>query len=560
VSKSLPFGLKQAHPPQREAHDAFYRVDKQGPRRFEVGIPMRDGVELAATVFMPAASELPAPAILRGTPYDKDDVIAEERHLEHGYVIVNYDTRGRGKSEGEWQPCSMVDAYDGHDAVEWVAAQEWCSGAVGAEGLSYDGWTTMATVSQQPPHLKAAIPFSAAGRWQEEFPFTHGCFQQFFVWWWAMVRRRIVEELDDVPALLEMLPIESAGDVLEPAGPGWREFMDHETLDELWRARRWDGEYHFDVPCLHVTGWHDREDIHGAFHHYEQMIADSPARDRQWLLVGPWSHVSTLYPTDTCDGVRYPDASLDMEAIRVRFFDHFLKGADNGVDAAPRVQIYDPGAGSWQVRPAWKGGTKPLDLFLATDGRLAAEPGEEGLDRYVYDPMKPNGLRFPTDVVPLEPPLDLGDFEAQDGVVGWTGEPLAEDVTVRGWGEFELWAASDREDTEWYAKLADVDPEGRALWVGWGCLRASFGEDPRHPAALTPGEPRRYGIEMTPTFHTFKAGHRFRVLVSSSEFPWFARNMNRFEPLKQQSDPLVATNTVFHGGAMASCLHLEVER
>ncbi|MBS1677939.1 MAG: CocE/NonD family hydrolase [Actinobacteria bacterium] len=561
----LPFGMPPATD-LRSHFDAALNVDLDQPHKLEVSIPMRDGVELAATVFLPAASERPAPAILEGTPYDKeplsnvdDPVLAETRHIDNGYAIVNYDTRGRGKSEGEWQAFSMYDAWDGHDVVEWVAAQDWCTGAVGQEGLSYDGWTTMATVSQNPPHLKAAIPFSPAGRWQQEIPYTYGCCQLFFVWWYVYVRRRISEGLGSTPELLEMLPIEAAGEKIKPAGTGWREYMDHEGLDELWRSRRWDGEYTFDTPLLHVTGWHDREDIHGAFHHYEQMMAHSPARENQWLLVGPWSHVSTLWPTDEHKGVHYPDAALDMPAIKLRFFDHFLKGEDNGVDTEPRVRLYDPGAKEWTVREAWKGGTKPFDLYLAGDGKLAAEAGEDGEDGYAYDPAKPNGMKLKLDTLPLEPNLDLAELEAQDGVIGWTGEPLAEDVIVRGWGELELWAATDREDTEWYVKVADVDPDGKALWVGWGCLRASFADDLETPTAVTPNEPRLYSIELTPTFHTFKAGHRFRVLLSSSEYPWYARNMNRFEPIKGQKDPLVATNTAFHGSARPSRLRLEVE-
>ncbi|MBS1677953.1 MAG: CocE/NonD family hydrolase [Actinobacteria bacterium] len=558
-SDRLPFGLAPTEVPLRRLRDAMTYVDLTAVREFEVGIPMRDGVELAATVHLPAAAELPAPAIVRATPYNKDRHPEETRHEEHGYAVVHYDTRGRGKSEGEWQPFSMVDAYDGHDAIEWIAAQDWCTGACGAEGLSYDGWTTMATVSQNPPHLKAAIPFSAAGRWQEELPYLHGCLQLFFVWWFAMNRRRILDALHEPEKMIAMLPVAAAGEVIDMAGPGWREYVGHETLDEMWQARRWDGEYDFDTPCLHVCGWHDREDIHGTFHHYEEMLAGSPAADRQWLLVGPWTHASVSLPDDEYKGEHYPDAALDMRAIQLRFYDHFLKGEDNGVAAEPRVQLYDPGTKRWQVRESWAGGTRPFELFLAGGGRLAGEPGADGADGYRYDPMRPNGMLFPPDVWPLEPNLDLAELEAQDGVIGWTGDSLDTDLTVRGWGELELWAATDREDTEWYVKLADVDPDGRALWVGWGCLRASFSPDPRNPAPVVPGEPRRYAIELAPTFHTFKAGHRLRILLASSEYPWFARNLNRFEPIARQSDPLVATNTAFHGAARPSRLRLRVE-
>ena len=332
-----------------------------------------------------------------------------------------------------------------------------------------------ATVSQQPPHLKAAMPFSAGWPLAGGNPLHTAASRIFFVWWWAMVRRRILEQARSVVELLRPLADRCGGGTAGAGRAGLAEFMGHETLDELWRSRRWDGQYDFDVPCLHVTGWHDREDITGAFHHYEEMIAHSPAP--QWLLVGPWSHVSSPLALPALCRRPFPDASLDMTAIELRFFDHFLKGEDNGVEEEPRVRITTR-APAWQTRPGWKGDTRELELFLGSDRKLLEQGGAEGEDSYRYDPMNPDGLRFPIEDLPLEPPLDLGEFEEQDGVIGWTGEPLGKDVTVRGWGELEVWAASDREDTEWYAKIADVDPDGKCLWVGWGCLRASFGEDP----------------------------------------------------------------------------------
>ena len=556
----LPFGVPLPERPPREKLDELLAVDLSAPRELEVGIPMRDGIELAADVYLPAAAELPAPAIVVGTPYDKSGPFSDGAvYRDSGYVAVVYDTRGRGTSEGVFHPNSESDGRDGHDVVEWTAAQEWCTGKVGAAGTSYLGWVVFATMAERPPHLAAGIPTSAAGRWQEELPYTYGCMWLYTAYWYAYVRRRILDHSLEVGDLMHVLPIEALGEVIDPVGPGWEETMTHDTLDELWRARRWDGEYEFDVPCLHITGWHDREDIWGTFHHYENMLESSPARDRQWLLVGPWSHSSSRSPSDSYAGVPTPGAGLDMDAIHVRFFDRFLKGEDNGVDEEPRVRMYDPGRRRWEVRESWAGDTRERQLFLATGGALAAAAGEAGEDTYRYDPMQPNGIPFDVDAPLWEPPLDLRELEAQDGVLTWTSPPLEEAVTVRGWGEVVLFAASDREDTEWHLKLADVEPDGRSLFVAWGCLRASYGEDATAPAALTPGEVREYSVELTPAFHTFEPGHRIRVVLAGSEFPWFARNLNRFEPVAKQSEPLVATNTVHHGAARPSRLRLRVE-
>jgi putative CocE/NonD family hydrolase len=373
--------------------------------------------------------------------------------------------------------------------------------------------------------------------------------------WFAFVRRRINDRSRKVSELVKILPLEDIGEAIDPAGPGWREFMEHETLDELWRSRRWDGEYDFDVPVLTVTGWHDRENLWGAFHHYENMVATSPAADRQWLLVGPWSHVSTRWTSDLYSGVEYPGARVDMTAIHVRYFDCFLKGEKNGVDAEPRIHLYDPGAAEWKVRERWQGDTVERRIYLGGHGGMGEIPGDDGTDSYVYDPLRPNGIDFDVDALPWEPPLNLAPLEAQDGVLIWTSDPLPADLTVRGWGEVEIHAASDREDTEWHVKLAD----GASLFVAWGCLRASHGEDPESPAAIVPGVVNRYSIELTPAFHTFKAGHRIRLLLASSEYPWFARNLNRFEPIAVQSEPLRATNMIYHGATCPSCLKLAVE-
>lgn len=564
VPADLPFGLPLPATPPRDEFDARMSQDPLGPRRIEVGIEMRDGVELAADVYLPAASQLPAPAIVVGTPYDKSGPFEElAAYQDAGYIGVYFDTRGRGKSEGVFQPRSLQDGADGHDVVEWVAAQEWCDGSVGMTGISYMGWMTMVTIAHRPPHLKAAVPISSTGRFQEELPYTHGCFWLYMAGWFELCRRRIMNFEDPDPRrqvseLIQILPVEAIGDVLEPAGEGLREMLEHDTLDEVWRSRRWDGEYDFDVPCLHVTGWHDRENIWGTLHHYQEMLACSPAREQQWLLVGPWPHISCRYPSSSYAGVETPGAALDMTAIQLRFFDRFLRGQDNGVDDEPRVRLYDPGANEWRVRPSWQGDTEERQIFLSEAGGLNAEAGTKGEESYTYDPMQPSGVPRDDDGHG-EYPLDLAGLESQPGVVVWTSPPLEEGMTVRGWGEVELYAATDREDTDWHVKLADVEPNGRSLWVASGCLRASYGEDPTAPAAVPPGVPRRYSIELTPIFHTFSPGHRVRLVLASSEFPWFARNLNRFEPIARQSEPLVATNTVFFGESHPSCLRLRVE-
>jgi putative CocE/NonD family hydrolase len=546
------FGAPPSGVPLRAAFDAAAAVEEDAPHVLEAGIPMRDGVHLAADVYLPAGAQRPAPAVVFGTPYDKSNralnALEGEIYQRNGYVAVVYDVRGRGKSEGEFR-AFVHDAEDGHDVVEWVAAQPWCTGAIGVSGLSYGGWITWATASQRPPHLKAIVSTSAAGRWMQEIPYTYGCFQLYFANWVAAVERRLLGNATfDVHAALRTLPVDDIERLIEPAGRTWRDMLDHDTLDELWQGLRWDDRYdELDVPVLHVTGWHDREDLQGAFHHYEHMIAASPAADRQWLLVGPWSHTSCRWPSNEYGGETYDrQASVDMHTVHLRFFDRFLRGEDNGVDAEPRLRLFNTGADRWEAPARWRAGTAELALYPAAGGELLDAPPAGGQRDYRYDPEDPPTYDFDVEAI-WEPPLDLDPLVRRDDVLSFTGAPLEQPLTIYGWSFLELLASTDGDDTDWFANLADVTPDGRSLRVAGGCLRASYRDSLQTPTPVPAGEPVRYRVELTPVLHTFKPGHRLRLTVTSAEFPWFARSMNRFGPIRDQAEPRVARNVVHLG-------------
>ncbi len=539
----------------------------------EVGIPMRDGVELATDVYLPTEAERPAPAIVTMTPYDKAGMfVAPEGRFyqQNGYAYVAVDVRGRGKSEGEWR--AMVnDGPDGHDTIEWVASQPWCTGKVGTTGLSYMGWTQWATAAERPSHLTAMVSTSAAGRWQQEIPYTNGCFQLYFGWWAYIVRRRITEFYGvgqtDWDEMLSRLPLDSIGDFINSSSQTWRDIMDHDTLDDFWKAIRFDDRYDtFDVPCLHVTGWYDLEDLLGAFHHYEGMMAASPARDRQRLIVGPWSHVNSRNPHSSYVEVECgPEAALEMDDIHLAWFDHWLKGKQTGALDTPPVRLWETGSHRWRYEQQWPLATGERSLYLGwdgTNGSLGDTPSKsQGPNRsYRYDPLNPVSTRMDVRRYPIEDvPVEMSEIEARDDVVTYTSAPLQAPLIVSGWPQLELWASSDRDDTEWHVKLTDVDEEDRSIKVCQGCLRASYRDSLEHPTPLTPGEPACFPIELWPVHHAFLPGHRIRVSVTSSDFPWFARSMNQFGPLKDQADPLVAANTLHHGGAYPSRIILPVE-
>ncbi len=557
-------------------HDRWVaEVTRENPKPVvESGIPMRDGIELAADIYLPEKSALPAPAIVTITPYDKSSpmLIASEARFyqDQGYVFVSVDCRGRGKSEGEWG-AMKYDARDDHDVVEWVAKQSWCTGKVGMTGLSYMGWTQWAAASQHPPHLTCMVSTSAAGRWQREIPYTDGCFQLYFGWWVYAVRRRITEmgSIDEVDweQVLRILPLEKIGQWINPSGPVWRDIMDHDTFDDYWKALRIDDTYKgIDVPCLHVTGWFDLEDLLGAFAHYEGMMADSPAKAKQQLIVGPWSHVNSRMPHDHYAGEFYGrDAAVDMNAVHLRWFDHWLKGVDNGVENDPKVRLFETGNNVWRDDKPWPRAARSEEFFLRNvggSGVLSRDPGPgEPPISFRYDPNDPAPTQINVKGYPVEDvPLDQTAVEARPDVITYTSEVLEEEVVVSGWPHLLFTGGSDCDDTEWHVKLTDVHPDGRSFKVCQGCRRASFRDSLSNPTPLTPGSSHQFDVELWPVHHAFLPGHRIRVTITSSDFPWFARSMNRFGPLKDQAEPRVATNFVNHGGPHPSRIVLPIER
>ena len=540
---------------------------------FETGIPMRDGVELAADVYLPSVDERPAPAIIQSTPYDKSTAaffLDEARfYQERGYAVIVHDVRGRGKSEGRWR-AFVHDGPDTHDVIEWVARQDWCSGKVGTTGLSYMGWTQWAAAAERPPHLRCMISTSAAGRWQQEIPYTWGVFQLYFGWWVYLVRRRIAEfhglEVHDWDDILRRLPLTAIGEYIDPVGETWNDMLTHDTLDAHWQALRFDERYdQIDVPCLHVTGWFDLEDLTGAFHHYEHMMQASPARSRQQLIVGPWSHVNCRWPHDQYAGVNFgPDAALDMHQVHLRWFDHWLKGRDNDVQHDPPVRLFETGRNVWLETDRWPLRDTERALYLHFDGThgslSATSPSsDEPAQTYRYDPNDPAPTQMDVKQYPLEDiPLNQDAVEARSDVILYTSAVLTEEVVVSGWPHIDLFAASDCDDTEWHVKLTDVYPDGRSMKVSQGCLRASYRESLQRPTPLVPGAVTRFAVELWPTHYVFLPGHRMRVSITSSDFPWFARSLNRFGRLADLAQPRIATNSVWHTPAWPSRLRLPV--
>jgi hypothetical protein len=547
-------------------------IDPHPPltRRFNERIPLRDGITLAADLVLPA--ELPAPAVVMRTPYGRGGELATMRadgFAEAGYAAVWVDVRGRGDSDGEFAPYRN-DGLDGVDVIAWVAAQEWCDGAVATYGGSYPGRIQWLTALHHPPALAAMIvlvtpsdpfvenPTGVPGPMHVHwFRYTDGRATQYTgaVDWMQVYRHRPLTELD-----------QAAGFRAEQ----WRAECGHQTLDEWWEPLRYQhriGEV--DVPVFHISGWYDDEEI-GTPANFAAMTA--AGRDGQRLLVGPWGHqVNRGRQLGECDFGH--DAVIDLHATMNGFLDEVVLGRPpapvGGRPPAP-VRIFLMGANRWLDLPEWPApGTTEQTLYLDSDGRANSRFGDGRLigtvpadgtppDEWLHDPGRP--VPFITDAssAQIGGPDDYAGVETRGDVLVYTGEELAEPLDVVGPVRLIAHLATSANDADLTAKLIDVHPGGFAQRLCDGLVRLRYREGHERALPVTPGEVYEVEVVMWDTAQRFLPGHRIRVELASSAHPKFATNLGTGRDEALETEGVIARNTLQHDPARPSRLLLSV--
>jgi uncharacterized protein len=581
----------------RERHDAEYaELVKHARRVIEVGIPTRDGVVLAADVYLPDAAQLPAPAIVCvNTGYDKSGELRlvspitgrpEPHHSgfgfphresvlyqDSGYVYVINDERGRGKSGGTDSdvmkaglPGPYGDGPDAFDVIEWVARQPWCNGKVGTSGGSMLASSQYTAAFERPPHLSCMMPIAAGGLWLTERGWDHGCYALYQNVSMAIrTRGRIMDNLTlattDWEQLLTQLPLERV--IAQLGHAPTTEVLHHDTLDDWWQPRLLDGRRReLTMPALHIAGWVDRAQTYGMLKGYE-WSRQSPAADQQWLIVGPWTHADAIYyPGHVYQGLDLGrDAAIELDQIKMDWFGRWLRGDEASWSGVPKVQLFETGSNVWRSGDDWPLAGSDRELYFSggTTGELSAVlPDSASKRTYRYDPMDP--------VMPSgwgKASYDLMEQSYLDGradVLRYTSLPAREEVAISGWPRVIFVASTDCDDTEWHIRLADVHPDGRSFEVAAGRLRASYRESLARPSPLMPNDLQEYQLVLTPVTHAFMPGHSIRVTITSSDFPAYARSLNRFGSYATLADPRIAQQTVHHGRNTPSRIVLPVTR
>jgi len=489
-----------------------------------VRIPMRDGIRLAADVYLPVGRDEPLPVVMDYIPYRKDEVnlAAFRQYLElprHGYAVVRVDIRGTGASEGHAVDEYVLDEQlDGYDAVEWIAAQPWCDGHVNLMGISYGGFTALQVATHQPPHLTSIIPVDVTDdRYTDDCHYRGGLLRMYYdlgwygtrmIAWnamppdratfgdrWREVWRRHVDE--DEPYLLAWLRH-------QVDGPYWRTGSVAGMLDRIV------------CPTFIIGGWRD-----GYPNPPLRMFAGLTAPRR--LLIGPWDHA---YPDAAIPGPR-----IDHLREVVRWLDHWNRGIDTGLMDEPPIVVFvmDPGTlapdrldepGEWRAERAWPiPGAHDLVLTMAAEGRLTTDgaPVAVGADALVVDPTVGTTGGLWSGGVPFGLPGDQRADEALSLV--YTGAPLATPVTILGGAPAHLRVASSVPVAGVAISLIDVDPEGRSHLVAKGMRNITRRGSLTDPQPLTPGEVTELVVDVDATGWRFPAGHRIRVAIAGADWP-----------------------------------------
>jgi putative CocE/NonD family hydrolase len=549
-----PVDLSRGGTPLRTPSEPRYKVTVER----NVRIPMRDGVTLAAEVHRPVSAEqFPALMQLR---YYQTGADQAQYFARRGYAAVLVDCRGRGGSDGAWDPY-VHDPQDGHDAQQWIGRQPWCTGKIGTFGQSYNAFTQLMPAPLASPHLTCLFPVEGQ---QTNFGhlYNDGVLQLNVVFTFGLFATGKTQTGPHIPigSHYLQLPLMSAADKVDnPQAQRIKTWMQHARYDEYWKAYGIKDKYHLiRAPAYFATGWYDNL-VHENWRNFlgfRQQGATPAVREGTKISVGAGVHGAA-------------GASNEMH---LRWYDYWLKGVENGIDREPPIRIYVMGTGRWRDEQEWPlARTQFTKYYLHSggqansargDGRLTttAPAGEEPPDRFVYDPRSPVptlGGQMSTHVN-LWGPQDRQSVQQRADVLVYTTEPLVDDIEVTGPIELVLHAASTAVDTDFTATLTDVHPDGRAIHIAEGILGVTFGESLEKPTPIEPGTVYPFRISLWETSMVFRKGHRLRLEVSSSNFPRYARNQNTGLPLGTSAELKTATQTIQHNPQHPSHLVLPV--
>src|SRR5262249_35994619 len=529
--------------------------------RWGVKIPMRDRVELNATLYLPKTpdgSSPKTPVIFTLTPYISDTYHERGAYFaSHGYTFALVDVRGRGNSSGEFEPF-VNDARDGHDVVEWLAKQPFCDGKVAMWGGSYAGFDQWATAKEFPPHLATIVP-AAAAHPGLDYPSTQNVGLTYDMQWYTLTSGRAGQQnlfadqkfwrTKFIDAYKKHVPFKSLDSFVGNPSVNFQRVLKHPMVDAYYDAMVPTPEQFqkITLPILTITAQYDGDEI-GALSYYRDHLANAPSetRARHFLVIGPWDHAGTRTPTDEVAGIKFgPGAVIDLNNLHRQWYDWTMRSGPRPQFLKNQVAYYILAPGNSGANGEWKYADKfetlvanPKIFYLDSkngdangvfrSGSLAEKQPTEGSDTFTYDPLDTTRGETVDGIDPKEKTAGLDQTYAlsigKDGLVYHT-DTLTNETSFVGCPAATLWVSIDTPDVDLSASLFEIQPDGTSIALWNDVRRLRYRDSLREAKLVKPGEIVR--CNFNPGLFVARRlmkGSRLRLVVSSPNSTQWQKN------------------------------------
>ena len=596
----------------------------------KVMVPMHDGKRMQADIYRPKDESKKYPIIFVRTPYNFNywdvelgaprDMTTELEAVKHGYAYVEMNERGRYFSEGDYDILG-VPLTDADDALDWLGGLGWSADKVGLIGCSSTAEWQLNVASRGNKALTTFIPESfgaGVGRvgpyYEQGNWFRGGAVQMLFGTWLYDYGLETNEGKPTFPASMSQEALIAAAKSYDlsahPPAVDWSKALQHLPVKDMlaavgsqqgifanttpsgepgmilrtpndpswYKGGLWNDSMKIDIPGLWMMTWYDvSTGPNLAAYNYVRKTASPDVANEQYAVIAPMPHCAYKRAAEhTMVGERdLGDARLDYDALTYGWFDHFLKGEDNGLLAkTPKVQYYTMGLNKWQASDTWPpANAKPVTYYLASGGHANSLNGDGTLapaakpkdtpDRFIYDPMNPvptHGGGFCCMGADFKPgALDQKGMETRDDILVYSTGPLKEGMEVSGPIDVTLYVSSDAKDTDFTIKLIEVLPDGTAYNIDENIQRVRYREGyDKPPVFMEKDKVYKVAFQPMQTSNYFAPGHQLRIEVSSSNFPRFDRNLNTGGNNYDEAVGVIAHNQIHHSTQFPSSITLSV--
>ncbi|PYK48397.1 MAG: hypothetical protein DME20_09125 [Verrucomicrobia bacterium] len=563
--------------------------------RWGVKIPMRDGVELNGTLYLPKTPDgsLPkTPVIFTLTPYISDTYHERGAYFaSHGYAFALVDVRGRGNSGGEFEPFTN-EPRDGHDVVEWLAKQPFCDGKVAMWGGSYAGFDQWATAKEFPPHLATIVP-AAAAHPGLDYPSYNNIGMSYDVQWFTLTSGRAAQDqlfgdqkfwrTKFLDAYKRHVAFKDLDTFIGNPSKNFQRILKHPMADayydEMLPSR--DQFQKITLPILTITGQYDGDEL-GALTYYRDHMANASAeaRAKHFLVIGPWDHAGTRTPTDEVGGVKFgPGAIIDLNDLHRQWYDWTMKAGSKPAFLKNQVAYYLLASGNSGANGEWKYAgdfaaliANPKTFYLTSkdgdangvfrSGALSASRPTDGADRFTYDPLDTHRGEFVEGVEPKEKTAAIDQSFAlsivNDGLVYHT-DALPNETPVIGCPDVTLWISIDTPDVDLECDLYEIQPDGTSIALWSDVRRLRYRESLRQAKLVTPGEIVR--CDFNPGLFVARRlmkGSRLRLVVTAVNSISWQKNYCSGGVVAEETakDPRTCHVKIYHDAQHASTIQL----